>query len=69
MAVTPKSGKLPSQLPAKRYQSLDMVSGRRSSRSSFSRKRTNDWLVIDLLMLNKSLLNVGRFWYLFCLVL
>ncbi|CAM6048683.1 unnamed protein product [Sphagnum compactum] len=45
MAVTPKSGKLPSQLPAKRYQSLDMVSGRRSSRSSFSRKRTNDWVL------------------------
>jgi hypothetical protein len=42
MAVTPPSDK--PQLPVRRH-SLDIVSGRRTSRSSFSRKRTNDWVL------------------------
>jgi hypothetical protein len=39
MALTPKSDK---PLPARRH-SLDIVTGRRTSRSSFSMKRTNEW--------------------------
>lgn len=40
MASAPLSNNKP--LPARRH-SLDIVTGRRSSRSSFSMKRTNEW--------------------------
>jgi hypothetical protein len=41
--VAPKSDNKP-QLPARRH-SLDIVPGRRTSRSSFTRMRTNDWVL------------------------
>ncbi|XP_024359528.1 BTB/POZ domain-containing protein At5g48800 [Physcomitrium patens] len=43
MAVTPKFDTL-KPLPARRH-SLDIVTGRRTSRASFSMKRTNEWVL------------------------